>query len=208
MKIVSGNFRGYRVQGGKVPEVKPTQGNIREAFFNILSSTVEFSEIAFLDLFCGFGGNGLEAMSRGAKSVTFVDQSSAAIKYLRQNLTEVKDKFPLDEGQEHFVLKRDALSSFKFLGTRKVFFDVVFLDPPYDTELAREVSFALLNSYFRRNSLLNKGFIVGLEWTFNDNRDLEEDLSKTFRLEERNISIENRKYGSHSLLILKAENQE
>ncbi|MBF0275735.1 MAG: RsmD family RNA methyltransferase [Nitrospinae bacterium] len=199
MRIISGKFKGITIKSGKVPGVKPTQGNIREAFFNIIAATTKFEEKSFLDMFAGFGGNGLEAMSRGAKVVTFLDKSPAAVKFISQNILDIEKKTGIKANA--YILKDDVFTGFKKLERRKIAFDILFLDPPYDTDLVREVVLYLLRSYKKGKGLLNNDFVLGAEWEFKRNEEFLADIN-ALKMPE-NMSIENRKYGSHSLLIIR-----
>ena len=199
MKIISGKFKGFTIKSGKVPGVKPTQGNIREAFFNIISSVTTFEGKSFLDMFAGYGANGLEAISRGAKVVTFLDKSPAVVKFISQNILNVEKK--TGSKINAYILKGDVFTGLKKLENRKITFDILFLDPPYDTELLKDVVLLLLREYKRGKGLLKKDFILGAEWEFKLNEKFLDDLESLSM--QWDIRFENRMYGSHSLLIIK-----
>ena len=107
--------------------IRPMRDFVRSALFSILSDIVPGA--SFLDLYCGTGSVGLEALSRGARSCTFVDASSAACAIVRRNL-DVLDL--LDVGQ---VFEGDSLRMIEELARRGRRFDVVFVGPPYHREL-------------------------------------------------------------------------
>ena len=123
MRIISGQFKSRRLKGTPPPGIRPTSDKLRETIFNILGPTVEGA--TFLDGCAGMGAMGIEAISRGAAQVYFVDLSRKAAKIIRENLEslEIKDGFKL--------LEMDLV---KALDTIAVSFDIAFIDPPYDRE--------------------------------------------------------------------------
>jgi 16S rRNA (guanine(966)-N(2))-methyltransferase RsmD len=123
-RILAGRWKGRRLN---VPRgARPTSSRAREALFAILQDAIRGSR--FLDLFAGSGAMGLEALSRGASSATFVENDSRA---LERNLAMV------GAGPEEFdVLRDDARAAVSSLATRGETFDLVFVDPPYSLEAA------------------------------------------------------------------------
>ena len=118
MRVITGTARGRRLREPQGMDIRPTTDKVKESIFNIIQFDIEGRRI--LDLFAGTGQLGIEAASRGAESVTFVDSSKAAIKLVRENLEHC--------GIKAQVHQMDALG---FLGTGNKF-DLVFVDPPYD----------------------------------------------------------------------------
>lgn len=104
--------------------VRPTQDAVREAVFSMLSNRLE--ACAFLDLYAGSGSVGLEAWSRGAAQVTWVEQSSAVLKRLRQNVMAL-----CGEAASRWIVASDALVWLS-RGCRGAAYDLIYLDPPYD----------------------------------------------------------------------------
>ena len=132
--MIAGEWGGRRLQAPPGAATRPTSDRVREALFSILGS-IEGARV--LDLFAGSGALGLEALSRGAASATFVDDAPAAIRVVKANLAAL--------GGTAEVRRGDAL---RFLGSASAGgaqYDLVFLDPPYrHTErLARPLSEAL-----------------------------------------------------------------
>ena len=121
MRVITGSARGRRLKTPKDEHVRPTTDQVKEAVFNILRDSVEGRRV--LDLFAGTGQLGIEALSRGAKEAVFVDASPASIKLVKENLALC--------GFEAQVLHTDALSYLRRCGR----FDLIFLDPPYDSDL-------------------------------------------------------------------------
>ena len=122
LKLTGGSFMGRRLY---VPDmgVRPATNLVREAIFSTLNSFFEngVQGLEVLDLFAGTGSLGLEAISRGAAAVTFVDQSSESVRSIRRNL-EILEY----EGQ---VIRSDALQFLR--RNRGLQFNLVFIDPPY-----------------------------------------------------------------------------
>jgi 16S rRNA (guanine966-N2)-methyltransferase len=121
LRVISGRYGGRRLQAPRGAATRPTADRVREALFSILGARVEGTCV--LDLFAGSGALGLEALSRGAAAVTFVDSSPAAQRAIRANLEAL--------GAEAEVVRSDAL---RWLGSASAGarqYDLVFLDPPY-----------------------------------------------------------------------------
>jgi len=124
MRIFSGKFRGRVLKSPKDADViRPTQGYLREAVFNICQHSVEGAE--FLDLFAGTGAIGFEALSRGAKHVTFVDSSREAIKYIKENARI------LGVEKNVTIIYGDAFKTVAKLAKRGMKYDIIYIDPPY-----------------------------------------------------------------------------
>lgn len=121
---------------------------VRSALFNILSDLV--ADARFLDLFCGTGSVGLEALSRGAQEATFVDRSSGACGIVRRNLDLLGF---LDRGS---VLQRDYADGIDHLERRGKRYDLVFIGPPYDKGLAA----AALQSVAEHRIVAEEGIVI------------------------------------------------
>jgi 16S rRNA (guanine(966)-N(2))-methyltransferase RsmD len=103
---------------------------VREALFSIITARYgSFAGLSVLDIFAGTGGMGIEALSRGASSATFIDSSREAVQLVRKNLHEL--------GLESVgrVVEKDALQALKLLQAEGARYDIVFLDPPYSRGL-------------------------------------------------------------------------
>ncbi|HEX2528738.1 MAG TPA: 16S rRNA (guanine(966)-N(2))-methyltransferase RsmD [Geminicoccus sp.] len=127
MRIIAGTHRGRRLETFEGDDVRPTADRAREALFSILTSRQAILDAAVLDLFCGTGALGLEALSRGAAEATFVDNDPAAIALVRKNIATCK------ESGRTRVIRSDATK----LGASDRQFNLVLLDPPYGKELVR-----------------------------------------------------------------------
>jgi 16S rRNA (guanine966-N2)-methyltransferase len=119
--VVAGEARGRRLGAKLPPHVRPTTDFVREAVFSVLSSRVDLHDAAVCDLYCGSGAMGIEALSRGASSCTFVDDDAACLAAARRNLESVR----LGDREATFV--RARLPAGRPSGP----FDLVCCDPPY-----------------------------------------------------------------------------
>ena len=131
MRITGGEFCGRRLKAPPGDAVRPTQDRVREALFSMLAAVVP--SCAFLDLYAGSGAVGLEALSRGARRVTFVEQETRHAALLRGNLAALR--------AEAEVVCCEVSRWLKGPGRGRLF-DVVFADPPY--ALARAGGFGVL----------------------------------------------------------------
>jgi 16S rRNA (guanine966-N2)-methyltransferase len=120
LRIVAGNWRSRLLEIADAPGLRPTSERIRETLFNWLAPCL--AEARCLDLFAGSGALGLEALSRGAASCVFVENSAGAVATLRRNIAA------LDAGGAE-IHEGDAIEYLQ--GVDKVEFDIVFLDPPF-----------------------------------------------------------------------------
>jgi 16S rRNA (guanine966-N2)-methyltransferase len=135
LRIVAGQFRGRRLVVPKDPRVRPTADRVREAWMSILGGSLEGARV--LDLYAGSGALGLEALSRGAESATFVELNPPSLEALRANLAalDVEDLVTVHRGDAYRFAEKlhpDA-------------FDLAFADPPYTHDAA-----ARLVALFRR----------------------------------------------------------
>jgi 16S rRNA (guanine966-N2)-methyltransferase len=127
MRVIGGRSRGRRLAAKLPRSVRPTSDRVREAVFDILGSQGGVEGLRVLDLFCGSGALGLEALSRGAAAATFVDLDPGALAAVRQNLHAV------GLGAEPATLVRASLPGW-LEGTAPGEFDLALCDPPYDFE--------------------------------------------------------------------------
>ncbi len=119
MRVITGTARGRKLKTPENYDIRPTADSVKEAVFNIIQFDVEGRRV--LDLFAGTGQLGIEALSRGAAECVFVDRDKAAADIVRQNLTAC--------GLSARVAAEDALGYLDTCGR----FDLVFVDPPYDS---------------------------------------------------------------------------
>jgi 16S rRNA (guanine966-N2)-methyltransferase len=121
MRVIAGRWGGRRLQAPPGDATRPTSDRVREALFSVLGDRVDGARV--LDLFAGSGALGIEALSRGAAEVTFVDSAPAALKALRANLTAL--------GAEAESRRQDARRFLASASSAAREYDLVFLDPPY-----------------------------------------------------------------------------
>ena len=144
LRIIGGEWRGRKIPFATVIGLRPTQDRVRETLFNWLSGPVVGARC--LDLFAGTGALGLEALSRGAKHVTFVDLSNIATTSLKDNLKQL----PLAGDQTTLVEQKSSFDWLKNYQATEAFaeqggqYQVVFLDPPFALALVPDILKALL----------------------------------------------------------------
>ncbi len=143
MRVNSGKYKGRKFVENKYQHIRPTTDKVRQALFVKLQFFLP--EKTVLDLFCGTGAMGIEALSRGAESVTMVDKDARSVAMTKQNLKNM--------GIEQKVIKCDALT---FLENCQNRFDLIILDPPYKSGLYEKV----LNKIYEKNLLAEDGIIV------------------------------------------------
>jgi len=127
MRIVAGKNKGNILKSPKDLSVRPTSEKVREALFDILGISVKGT--CFLDLFAGTGAAGIEALSRGAKNVIFIEKELKCIKIIKENLEKTGNS------QNAVVYKIDFLVGLKLLAKKNYLLDYIFLDPPYNKGL-------------------------------------------------------------------------
>ena len=137
MRVIAGEARRLKLIAPRGLDTRPTGDKIKETLFNILQPYLYDS--VFLDLFAGSGAIGIEALSRGAKSATFIEKDKEALKCIRANLENTH----MTEKSE--VLGMDVISFLHTLNTREKF-DIVFMDPPYRQGLEKTVLSVLSSS--------------------------------------------------------------
>ena len=132
MRVTGGCLAGRGLKMPKGARIRPSQDRVRAALFNLLGEKIIGARV--LDLFSGSGALGIEAFSRGAGHVTFVEQSGFCVEAIRRNL----EALDLSRDPSKYSLRRgDAVTAVRQMARRGAQFDLVLLDPPYDGELAR-----------------------------------------------------------------------
>lgn len=169
MRIISGQFRGRRLDLPKNLTLRPTTDMAKESLFNVLRNHIDFEEIEALDLFSGTGSISFELVSRGAKSVLAVEQNGAQIRFIESFIHKL-------EIENMRIVRMDV---FQFFKTNKRTYDLVFADPPYDMP-----EFDTLPNLVFAHKLLNTDGIFVLEH------------SKAYAFVEHPNFIDQRNYGS------------
>lgn len=124
MRIIGGVDRSKRLTSPPDNSIRPTASLMREALFNILQDRIEGA--TFLDLYAGTGAVGLEALSRGAASVTFVESGAEALRVLRENISK------MSRPRDAIVRTASAPAQVRSFQKEGRTFDLIFIDPPYD----------------------------------------------------------------------------
>lgn len=124
--MIAGKFRSRQLKGPKTLRLRPTSDRLRETLFNVLGAAVEDS--LFVDLYAGTGAIGIEALSRGAREVIFVESHVKAAGLIRDNLATLGVRTGVE------VIEASALRGLEKLAARHLVADFIFLDPPYEKE--------------------------------------------------------------------------
>jgi len=139
MRIIAGRFRSRVLTAPPGMSTRPTSDRLRETLFNVIAPRIEGAN--FLDLYAGSGAVGIEAISRGAARVAFVERDAAAVRVVRENLQRlgILNGFRMHAGSVKTFLRLSAGGS-----SRTVLYNLVFLDPPYDADVEYANTLALL----------------------------------------------------------------
>jgi 16S rRNA (guanine966-N2)-methyltransferase len=146
LRIIGGQWRGRRIDFLDLPQLRPTPDRVRETLFNWLQGFIEGSRC--LDLFAGSGALGFEVASRGAKSVVMVDHDPQVIHHLRRQAETLS-------AHQIEIILADAKA---YLAMSPPPFDIVFLDPPFESDLLADIYQAL-----ERHRALKPGTRIYLE---------------------------------------------
>ena len=149
MRVIAGKARRLPLKTVPGTDTRPTTDRIKETLFNILQP--EIAECRFLDLFSGSGGIGIEALSRGADSAVFVEKNPKACKCIRENLSFTK---LAEHGK---LLNMDILQALRTLEGEEAF-DCIFMDPPYNHDLEKQVL-----EYLSKSSLADESTLIIIE---------------------------------------------
>lgn len=183
MRVISGRSRGKKLIAVEQESTRPTLDRVKESLFNKLQGEIQDSIV--LDLFAGTGALGIEALSRGAKEAVFVDNHVEAVKVIKKNIENTKN---LDKS---IVINNDYNLALKKLSDENKKFNIVFLDPPYKSNLAYQALQKIIMS-----DLLTEDGTVIIE---TDDIKKEEEI-----LNVQGIEIfDKRKYGSVWLIFIR-----
>jgi 16S rRNA (guanine(966)-N(2))-methyltransferase RsmD len=141
MRIIAGQYRSRPIRSLRGMDTRPTSDRLRETLFDILTAgnPQALAGTVWLDLFAGTGAVGLEALSRGARQVYFVEPAKPTAQVIRDNLRTLQ----VAAGFE--LVERDAVQALRLLDTRTVTCDFCFLDPPYGMTKAYEEALGFLS---------------------------------------------------------------
>ncbi len=181
MRITSGEHKGRRLRAGRKLRIRPTSDRVKESIFNILRGEIEGKRV--LDIFAGVGSLGIEALSHGAESVTFVDSSSSSLRVLKKNLENLRLQ------DQSIMLHLDGL---KALAKLESGFQVIFADPPYLKGYVQKIVDSIAKS-----SVLEIGGILVLEHHKKENFESPED---------KLLLLKQRKFGDTVISIFQKRN--
>lgn len=175
MRIVSGKYRGRKLNSPKNNDVRPTSDMIKESVFNIIQNNIP--NCRFLDLFAGSGAIGIEALSRGAKEVVFVDNNKESLAIVKSNLDLI--------GESAKIIYKDYSNALAEL--QGLAFDIIYIDPPF---VFRDIN-AILTLIDKYNILSDTGIVV-YESLYDSG---EKEKAENF------VLIKSKKYGTISIDI-------
>jgi 16S rRNA (guanine966-N2)-methyltransferase len=183
MRIIGGEARGRTLHFPSGSKERPTSDFLREALFNLLGS---MQDKTFLDLFAGSGSVGLEAASRGAQGVFYVEKNKHLIEVIKKNIQTCC----LDNNCR--IIAGDIEFGLRDLFRKKYEFDIIFADPPYNRDLVE----ATLKSLSKYQVLRKDGIIV-----------IQHSIKEKFNKPEGDniYQTDQRKYGDNALTFLKME---
>lgn len=187
MRIISGNMRGTKLFTLEGENTRPTLDRVKESLFNILNFKIQ--DAVVLDLFSGSGALSIESLSRGAKKVVLCDNSPKAINIIKKNIEKTKTE------DRATVLHMDFQKALNELKSKKMKFDIIFLDPPYESDFAEKAA-----KQIAEFELLEKDGIIILET---------DDTEKVLKnIKEESLDLyDTRKYGRVSLLFYSIKNK-
>lgn len=148
MRVIAGKYRGRTLKGPKHEGLRPTADRVKEALFNIVGARIDGAD--FLDLFAGTGAVGIEALSRGAHSITLADRNPLSVKLIRENLKVVS----LDDQIRVFTLPADRV--IELLAKEQARLNFIFLDPPFAAGLLEQTMLLIAEA----NILKKDGWLI------------------------------------------------
>tara|TARA_B100001142_G_C14081904_1_gene557737 strand:+ start:6 stop:569 length:564 start_codon:yes stop_codon:yes gene_type:complete len=187
MRIISGNFKGKKILQPKNNLTRPLKDLTKESIFNILIHSNKFSvkieKSNVLDLFSGVGSFGLECLSRGSLSLTFVENYKEVLPILKKNISN------LNFQNNSLVIEKNILDKLNFKNFSKKF-DIIFMDPPY-----KEKNLSKLLSRIIQSNILNQKGIMIIHRHKNEN----DELPNNFNIiEEKTYGISKIIFGNYS----------
>ncbi len=180
MRVISGQFKGHKLFTPKDQWIRPTTDRTREFLFSYLNDKINQAHV--LDLFAGTGSFGIEALSRHAASVVFVDQSNVACELVQKNLDKVRAQAKVyRKNAKAFLLQEHAIQQQ---------YDIVFCDPPYRFEYKQK----LLQLILDQNVLTPEGLVI-----------YESDAKEDVPVPDGMIVIKEKKMGTTKITVLKKD---
>ena len=155
MRVISGSFRGMRLVDLGGTDIRPTLDRVTESFFNQVGQ--DLSGKTFLDLFSGTGSMGIEALSRGANEVIFIEKEPIAQGLIIRNLEKCR-MMTADQINRWQLIKRDALEFVLVLKEKGVHFDLIYVDPPFADNFYTKILILLPDILKREGSVIVEHF--------------------------------------------------
>jgi len=190
LRIIGGRLKGRKIKSLSpkrgTPLLRPTTDRVKESVFAILDQYIEGT--LFLDLFAGTGNVGIEALSRGAKKVYFVESNKKLCNLIKENLKSLGI-----EPSRYEVLCMDYIKALKLLKRRNIIFDFIYADPPYEKEY-----YTRIVNLVKNLNLLDKDGILMLE----------EPKRKPFIPENSRWIVERRSYGTTVVTFINFSEEE
>lgn len=152
MRVISGIYKGKKLNGFDIDGTRPTMDRVKESMFASIQNYIKDSVV--LDLFAGSGALGIEAISNGANVCYFVDNNKVSVDVINQNTKDINNKV---------ILNKDYKQALKYFYDNKIKFDLILLDPPYNTDLLNN-SIKLIEEYelLQKNGVLVCEFEKGI----------------------------------------------
>jgi 16S rRNA (guanine966-N2)-methyltransferase len=181
MRVIAGKFRSRRLASLKGDEIRPTSDRLRETFFNVLApgNPAALEGSVWIDLFAGTGAVGIEALSRGAAMVYFVDSSGDAVELIRRNIQT------LGIDRNFQVLQQNAERAISALDRQGVRPDFIFLDPPYARREAYQKTLEALGN----SALAEKALVIAEHERKNHLADQYGELRRIRKLEQGDAAL-------------------
>lgn len=160
MRVISGLYKGRKIEGFDIDGTRPTQDRVKESVFGSIQDYIDDSTV--LDLFSGSGNLAIESLSNGASKAYLVDNSRDAINIINKNINDIKV-------ENAYVIKDDYMNALNYFKNNNIKFDIIFLDPPYkDDYIDNSIKYLL------DNNMINKNGIIVCEFENNIKLDYEE----------------------------------
>ena len=187
MRIIGGKYKGLKLTTPDGSKIRPTSSRLKESLFSIISSNkymINIENCNVLDICCGAGSLGIEALSRGALSVYFIDKDHSSVNLVRKNISKLKIDEQINNNNNIKIIKNEAT---KALENIKKIFQIILIDPPYNTNITEKCLLKL-----KEFNLINQDSYIFAESS----------KKETFNYEGYQI-LDIKIYGNSKLTILK-----
>lgn len=147
VRVISGKYKRINLIGYDAPNIRPTMDKVKESIFGMIYHYIDNG--VCLDLFCGTGSLGIEALSNGSKFVYFVDKESTSVNITKTNLSKIKEN-------NYSVICSDYTDAIKRFSNIDIKFDIIFIDPPYGKIKIKDV----IDKIIQYNILNENGLLI------------------------------------------------